>query len=419
MATETKYHIEKLNNDNYFVWKFRVEMILEKEGYWSVIEEDEPSDEMKSNTWKKNNKQAMATIALTVENDQLVHIRKHRTAKAMWEALRQYHEKGTGNHSVQLIKEICTRRLEEGGDMEQHINWMTTMFQKIDDLGEEKLSEKWMVGILFGQLPRSYDTIVTALSMTKEDDISLKFVQAKLIEEYKRQIERDSIKGNASGTVMKINSSTSANACFFCKKKGHFKKDCEKYKKWKNSGQNKENKSQNKESSKSTHKANVVDSKHEGEFLFSVASKQIELMNRWIIDSGASCHIAVDKSLFSTFEEKYKEKVQVADGSEYISKGIGTVKIKFLDGEENIVSASLERVLYVPEITSNILSVDRLTQKGFALEFTEDKCFIKADDKKIGIGQRRYGQYELKQVHKRYTKGIHMRHQEIVRALLA
>lgn len=132
-----------------------------------------------------------------------------------------------------------------------------------------------MVGILFGQLPRSYDTIVTALSMTKEDDISLKFVQAKLIEEYKRQIERDSIKGNVSGTVMKINSSTSANACFFCKKKGHFKKDCEKYKKWKNSGQNKENKSQNKESSKSTHKANVVDSKHEGEFLFSVASKQI------------------------------------------------------------------------------------------------------------------------------------------------
>lgn len=87
MVTETKYHIEKLNNDNYFVWKFRGEMILEKEGYWSVIEEDEPSDEMKSNTWKKNNKQAMATIVLTVENDQLVHIRKHRTAKGMWEAL--------------------------------------------------------------------------------------------------------------------------------------------------------------------------------------------------------------------------------------------------------------------------------------------------------------------------------------------
>lgn len=197
-------------------------------------------------------------------------------------------------------------------------------------------------------------------------------------------------------------------------KKGHFKKDCEKYKKWKNSGQNKENKSQNKESSKSTHKASVVDSKHEEEFLFSVASKQIELMNRWIIDAGASCHIAMDKSLFSTFEEKYKEKVQVADGSEYTSKGIGTVKIKFLDDEENIVSANLERVLYVREITSNILSVDRLTQKGFALEFSEDKCFIKADDKKIGIGQRRYGQYELKQPQKVYACD-----QEIVRALLA
>lgn len=114
----------------------------------------------------------------------------------------------------------------------------------------------------------------------------------------------------------------------------------------------------------------------------------------------------MDKSLFSTFEEKYKEKVQVADGSEYISKGIGTVKIKFFDGEENIVSASLERVLYVPEITSNILLVDRLTQKGFALEFTEDKCFIKADDKKIGIGQRRYGQYELKQPQKVYACDI-------------
>lgn len=182
---------------------------------------------------------------------------------------------------------------------------------------------------------------------------------------------------------MKINSSTSANVCFFCKKKGHFKKDCEKYKKWKNSGQNKENESQNKESSKSTHKANV-DSKHE-EFLFSVASKQIELMNRWIIDSGASCHIAVDKSLFSTFEKSIKKRYKQQTGVNISQKELEPLKLNSLTMTK-ILYLQVLKEFTLPEITSNILSVDRLKQKSFALEFSEDKCFIKVDDKKIGIG---------------------------------
>lgn len=172
MASENKYQIEKLNNDNYFVWKFKLEMLLEKEGNWQAVQTPKPNDSV----WEKQNKQAMATIVLLVENSQLVHIRKHRTAKEMWDALKSYHERGAGNNSVQIIKEICTGRLEEGGNMEKHINWLTDCFQKLDDLDEEKLSERWKIGLLFGQLPRSYDTIVTALSTQSAKDLTIKNV---------------------------------------------------------------------------------------------------------------------------------------------------------------------------------------------------------------------------------------------------
>lgn len=69
----------------------------------------------------------------------------------------------------------------------------------------------------------------------------LDLVKGKLIDEYKRRKTIGTL-GELSESALKISKESKEKSrgnqeCFFCKKHGHQKKDCYKYKKWK---QNKE-----------------------------------------------------------------------------------------------------------------------------------------------------------------------------------
>jgi len=45
MSVDIKYAITKLNNTNYFVWKFKMQLLLTKEGAWECITADPPNPE--------------------------------------------------------------------------------------------------------------------------------------------------------------------------------------------------------------------------------------------------------------------------------------------------------------------------------------------------------------------------------------
>lgn len=218
--SEKLFGLVKLNNENFFIWKFRMEMLLKKEGLWSAVSIDPPDPVTEK--WTMQDEMARATICLSLEDNQLNHVRKMSTSKETWLALKNYHERSTLSNKVQLMRKICSMRLEENGNMEEHINDMMDSF--------EKLSENWIVAMLLSSLPRSYDTLITALETRPEGDLSQSLVQSKLLEEHsKRKIskENDSVlridKVNLK-SVKKI-----ADKCFFCKKSGHLKKDCHKY----------------------------------------------------------------------------------------------------------------------------------------------------------------------------------------------
>jgi len=85
--------------------------------------------------------------------------------------------------------------MDETGNMETHISELTNLFQRLVDLGEEQLSERWMVAMILSSLPRSYDTLVTALEARSEADITMPLVKSKLINEYNR---RKKIDGNSN-----------------------------------------------------------------------------------------------------------------------------------------------------------------------------------------------------------------------------
>lgn len=85
---ESRYQITKLNNENYFNWKYKMEMLMKEKDVYVVIANRAPvPDEWTIWTMEKMDDKALTTIALNVEDDQIQHIRQSSTAKHAWNAL--------------------------------------------------------------------------------------------------------------------------------------------------------------------------------------------------------------------------------------------------------------------------------------------------------------------------------------------
>lgn len=193
MAESNRVFVTKLNNDNYFMWKYKMELLLMKEKLWSVLSEVKPEPTADNDNataitdWQTRDDQARAWIGLSVEDHQLCHIRNKTTAKDVWAALRTFHERDSMTNKMSIIRRICGSKMSEGGNVEEHLNELTNLFQKLGDLGEEQLSTSWHVGVIVSSLPRSYDNLNVALEARPEADVTLSLVQSKLITEYQRR----------------------------------------------------------------------------------------------------------------------------------------------------------------------------------------------------------------------------------------
>ncbi len=71
--------ITKLNNENYSNWCYKIKLLMLKEDCWSVITEDQPNPI--DVNWKKKNSAATVIIGLSVEDNQLMHIKNAKTVK--------------------------------------------------------------------------------------------------------------------------------------------------------------------------------------------------------------------------------------------------------------------------------------------------------------------------------------------------
>lgn len=150
----------------------------------------------------------------------------------MWQNLQNYHERKSLSNKVGIMRKICSMRLEDNGDIKVHIGMMSDLFLKLQNLGEDTFSEKWNIAMLLRSLPASYNSLITALESRSEEDLTIGYVESKLIEEYSRRKGGDS--NDSQKAMLVSNRKQSSNIeCYFCHKKGHLRKNCIKYKEWK------------------------------------------------------------------------------------------------------------------------------------------------------------------------------------------
>ena len=103
----------------------------------------------------------------------------------------------------------------------------------------------------------------------------------------------------------------------------------------------------------------------------------------WIVDSGATCHVCNDSSLFIELHNlKNPLDIILGDGHTLRATRCGTVILMLKSGSLNR-NCKLHDVLYVPELTYNLLSVSKAVEKGASFIFEESECIIKDANQRI------------------------------------
>jgi hypothetical protein len=103
---------------------------------------------------------------------------------------------------------------------------------------------------------------------------------------------------------------------------------------------------------------------------FSFNANSTYSSNEWLIDSGASYHMAKDKDIFSTLNECNTKKIFVGDDRSLSVVGSGTIQVD---------NGHLNDVLCVTSISCNLLSVCQITHlgEGKTIEFSPHQVVIK------------------------------------------
>lgn len=117
---------------------------------------------------------------------------------------------------------------------------------------------------------------------------------------------------------------------------------------------------------------------------------------KWIIDSGSTKHMTNSTDSLGWWNP-CAEKVILADGKTVTARGSGQGRITTRGRKGTSVEIKIEELMFVPELSVNVLSVSRITEEGYTVRFGSKDCIIMDGETVVAMGVRYNGLYYLDQ----------------------
>ncbi|GBP19524.1 Retrovirus-related Pol polyprotein from transposon TNT 1-94 [Eumeta japonica] len=108
-------------------------------------------------------------------------------------------------------------------------------------------------------------------------------------------------------------------------------------------------------------------------FLVSNSEDERYEKSKWLVDSGASEHMCCDRSLLSSFSSVSQKSVIVGNGAIISVLGSGKMVVQVYNGSE-WVDTTIDNVLFVPELKTNLFSVNRAADRGYVMMTDNNTC---------------------------------------------
>ncbi|KAG5875682.1 hypothetical protein JTB14_019458 [Gonioctena quinquepunctata] len=333
-----------------------------------------------------------------------------KTAKEVWETLNQIHTKYDTWHGLLLLKDFVNRAKKEDETINEYLTRRNGLYHKVKNAGFE-FSEKVQAGFAVLGLPNEYEYLARNLR-ADEDDLNMSYLKSKLVEEERRINNKNNI-GTEPENVKAFTTkrrpfaknkqfmknktfrkkpqfskevTSSPNEkygqerfhqflrCYRCLEIGHIGKNCPL--------------SVNKIVSTDESDYQEPSTSRAAAFSVMQQSTSMSILNHrqktdsgtWILDSGCTDNMTLHRVKFCSFIPY--ESVVVAGGGVLRSTGYGDVNLQL--SKKNVgFQITLMKVLYVPELNENLLSMSLAAERGMKVIFGSNNAKLYPNKEKL------------------------------------
>ncbi len=216
--------MEKFDGGNFHCWKFKIHMMLSKHGHWKFVDGSAtlPSEKLARADYNEKEMKAFALLCEHFMDAQLAHIQYCANVRSAWEAIYGVHEVKIIGNKLFFQRRFFTIKMQEGNDMFVHINTVKALADQLRSI-KVNIAYEDVYMVLLMSLPPSFDNLVTSLESMSTKDVDLQFIVARLLHKVSKRKECESSK-----TTELVNKTHKLNEklCFYCKKLGHFVRNC-------------------------------------------------------------------------------------------------------------------------------------------------------------------------------------------------
>lgn len=364
------FDLEKLKgNSNFHTWVFAMENYIGYKGYQNCIEtiRDDKGAEVVKEKDPAKLAACKGLLVLSVEKNIFTHIKSCKTPLEIWKTLSNMYEDKGLSRKIGILKKLISTRLEDSESMQSYIDTIMDESSKLQGIGFN-ISDEWLGAILLAGLTEKFRPLIMALEATSEemraDLIISKLLDAQTDSEkegsgFFTKGQKKPGKFGKPGEPKKNNnlgkgSEEQKRKCYNCGRTNHLIKDCRALKKDTKVGQD------------SSGTANSA-------FTAMACRAMPENKSReWYIDSGGSNHMTFDANFVLNKGSAEVREIFCANGQTMKVNSVGNGILKTENG-----NIPVEKVYHVPELGVNLLSVNKIVEKGNTILFDKSGCTIR------------------------------------------
>ena len=315
-------------------------------------------------------------------------VEHHEKVRDLLKAIDEQFETSDKALASTLIMKFSSTRLTNVRGVRDHIMKMRDIAAQLKRL-EVEMSDSFLVHYILNTLPQEYAPFKISYN-THKDKWSINELMTMCVQEEGRLLMEQgessqsahlAVQGRkkyqaqkkGKGKIPPQANIKKESKCFFCKKKGHIKKNCEKFAKWL------EDKGifANTPTSLVCFESNMADICHD----------------TWWIDSGCTIHVTnVLQDLQNPRKPVGSEKY-IYSGNKMSShvEAIGDCSLVLSSG----FVLALEKTFYVPKFSRKLISVSRLVPFGYSFQFSNENFHLYYKSELVGNGTLSDGLFRI------------------------
>lgn len=390
-----EFKFEKLSASNYSTWKTVIKSHLIGKELWDYIE----SVKNESDEDAIHNEKAKAIIYLAMETPQIAATGVCETAHDLWVKIKENHEGALSNLRSTSLAEFLGIKYRKGESLISYAGRYENILGRLESTGQ-KVDETTKMWAFSNSLPQHMKSTVHMFTMAQPNGLVTELISQLKIQYHidRQESDRQAAayhtqeapenrlhnKQQRGGPQRKQFGSQNEPgkqqpSCNYCKKPGHFWKECRKLKfdneRKKRFGQMNQQRQQQAthqrpQNIQRTQQPNQTTSRS-GAFNAN-AHEFSEGKFTWIVDSGASCHMTPHRDYLTCYEE-FEEPRPITLGDGKRVEAIGHGKMPFRCDSFN---GELQHVLWVPRMKENLFSIGKAMEHNCSVEFCNENSTV-------------------------------------------